>query len=559
MKPSGYFFAVLVLFLFFTPFRAAAQEDAFSPEAPADTAPVGDDAETGADGGSFAAESGSGSGDGAAAGLSMEGETPDNDNTVFFIRNIDFDITGATRKFALLYHSEISQGERITGRKALEEYRLDKIQLLMNQRALQSANILFFEGAALEDGSIPVDLLIITRDTWNIIVLPKPQYDSNNGFELTLKARDYNFFGTLSPLRIDLGYTLDADRLWNLSRGATNFMIDSDIPFRAFNLNWNVNFDHEFSYVYKEPLFYKNTTGLSLELPVGFTTATFGFDQSVTVHEDNLKVYPDDYVESIHGEQWLQVYFTSATYVSWKIPTPLEIGRFGRLIYTPKLTGQVNYLPAGRGYIDDLRRGPAMTLGHSLGFGRIDWIDNFRRGIDASVSNNNTYNFYKQDWEIYYDISTAYHHTFTGFLGMSGRLQYRQWLDGYTKTAGDVIRGVLDKSLCADSMLSLNLDLPLRVLRFVPSQWFNTSRLRIFDFDLHVSPFFDMAFLNDPVNNTGFASKPAMGAGFEVIIFPLTFRSLYLRFSVGYDVNATIKAGKPNKWDEFFIGIGHHF
>jgi hypothetical protein len=556
MKSPGCFFAALVLFLFFTPFRAAAQEDAFFPEAPADT-PRDSEAAGSPEPAAAAIESAAGDSADTVTAQNPEDEAPD--NTEFFIRNIDFDITGSTRRFALLYHSEITQGERITGRKTLEEYRLDKIQLLVNQRALQSANILFFEGAALEDGSIPVDLLIITKDTLNIIALPKPQYDDNNGFELTLKARDYNFLGTLSPLRIDIGYTLDDDKLWDFSKGASNFLIDTDIPLKLFNLNWNINFDNEFSFTYNEPLFYKNTTGLSMELPVGFTTATFGFEQSVTVHEDNLDKYPDDYKEEIHGGQWLPVFFTSATYVSWRIPTPFEIGRFGRLVYTPKVTGQVNYLPAGQGFIDDLRRGPTATLGHSLEFGRIDWVDNFRSGLNASVGNDNTYNFYKKDWEISYNISAIYHHMFTGFFGISNRLQYRHWLDGYNKTAGDVIRGIRDKKLCADYMLSLNLDFPLRVLRFVPSQWLNTSRLRFFDFDLHFSPFFDIGFLKDPVNNSSFSSKPAMGAGFEVIVFPLAFRSFYLRVSVGYDVNATIQAGKPNSWDELFIGIGHHF
>jgi hypothetical protein len=122
-----------------------------------------------------------------------------------------------------------------------------------------------------------------------------------------------------------------------------------------------------------------------------------------------------------------------------------------------------------------------------------------------------------------------------------------------------VIRGILDKKLCADYMLSLNLDFPLRVLQFVPSQWFNTSWLRLFNFDLHFSPFFDIALLHDPVNNTEFWSKPAMGAGFEIIVFPHFFRSFYLRVSFGYDVASTIEAGKLNKWDELFIGIGHYF
>jgi hypothetical protein len=511
MKTSRYFLLILLLAL--TPFRVAAQSPAAEPP----------------------------------------------DTTVFFIRNIDFDIKGYTRQFAILYHTEIVKGERITGRKNLEKYRLNKTQLLLNQRALEFAEIRCFEGDALEDGSVPVDLLIITEDTWNIIVLPKPQYDDNDGFELTLKGRDYNFLGTLYPLRIDLGYTLDADKVWDFSEGAFNFMIDADVPFKAFDLNWNINFDHDFAYTLEEPFYYKNTTGISLELPVSFTTFTFGFDQSTTVNEDNDDTYPDDWTEKIHGERWLPVYFTSAAYVSWKIPTPIEIGRFGKLAYTPQISTQINFLPTGEGDIDDLRRGPTATLGHRLGFGRVDWIGNYRSGLEASIGNSNTYNFYKEDWDISYDVSVIYHHIFTGFFGISNRLQYRHWLDTYTKTAGSVIRGVLDKSLYADYMLSLNMDFPLRVLRFVPSEWFKPSWLRVFNFDMHFSPFFDMVLLRDPEKNIEFWSKPVMGAGFEIIVFPHFFRSVYLRVSAGYDVNAVIRNGRLNKWNELFIGIGHYY
>jgi hypothetical protein len=529
----------VLLFLGFASFGVAAQEDSFSVDAPANSE---ESADTGTAGDT-------------SSGSTQSEASASHDTTVFYIRNINFDITGLTRRFALLYHTEITEGERIIGREKLEKYRMDKIQLLMNQRALASADILCFEGDGNEDGSIPVDLLIITRDTWNIIALPEPKYDDNTGFELTLKARDYNFLGTLSPLRVDFGYALDADKVWNFSEGAFNFKLDADIPFKVFGLNWNFNFDHDFSYTNEEPLYYQNVTGLSMELPVSFTTATFGFNQYTTFNEDTWNVYEDEDNVGTY-DQFLWVYFSSELYVSWKIPTPLTVGNFGKLTYTPKISGQINYLPPGQDVIDDLRRGPTTTLSHSLGFSRINWIDNFRQGLAASIGNGNTYNFYKEDWNVSYDISATYHHIFTGFFGASGRIQYRQWLADHTNSAGDVIRGILDKSLSADYMLSVNVDFPFRILQFVPSKWFNTSWLRLIDLDLHLSPFFDIALLEDPVNNIEFWSKPTMGAGVELIIFPHFFRSLYLRASLGYNLNNMSSLGK---WDELFIGIGHYY
>jgi hypothetical protein len=536
MKSPNHICAALLLFLSLASFRIAAQENSFSDEAPADI-----------------------STEDAGAEYQTPGENPEAEDpaaTVFYIRNISFDTTGITRQFALRYHAEIAEGERIIGRENLENYRLDKVQLLMNQRALEFADVLCFEGVRDEDGSVPVDLLIITRDTWNIIALPEPKYDDNTGFELTLKARDYNFLGTLTPLRVDIGYTLDADKIWDFSQGAFNFKLDSDIPFKVLGLHWNLNFDHEFSYTNEEPLYYQNITGLSMELPASFTTFIFGIDQYITINEDNEDAYPDDYNKDIHGDRFLPAYFSSTAYVSWKIPTPLAVGPFGKLTYTPKVAGRINYLPPGQDAIDDLRRGPTATLSHSLSFSRIDWIDNYRRGLGVSVGNGNTYNFYKEDWDNSFDVSAVYHHIFAKFFGISGRIQYRHWLNNYTTSAGDVIRGILDKSLYADYMLSLNLDFPFRILQFVPSRWFNKSGLRLIDFDLHFSPFLDIALLQDPVNDTEFLSKPTMGAGVELIVFPHFFRSFYLRASFGYDLK---DIDSSRKWKELFIGIGHYY
>jgi hypothetical protein len=487
----------------------------------------------------------------------------DETNTVFYIRDIKFNTTGMTRNFALLYHAQLKEGEQITGLEELEKFRRQKIQLLLNQRALEFVNIEYTIGEIQDDALVPVDLLIITKDTWNIIALPKPQYDSNNGFELTLKARDYNFLGTLSPLRIDLGYTLDMDETTNElkhpSRGSFNFEIDSDTPFKLFGYTWNFNFDHAFSYVYKEPLHYKNTTGISIELPVSSATATLGFEQGFIANEDNTKAYEDDYDPDRDGDRFVPFYMSSKSYADWEIPTPVYVGNFGKLTYYPGLSGQINYLP--KGDIDYLRRGPTATFSQRFGFGQINWIENFRSGIELYLGNGNTYNFHRNEWDISLFFSTTAHFPITSFFGISGRLRYQRWLLKYNTAAGDVIRGVLDKDLDADYILSFNSDFPVQIFSFLPSKWSNNAKLRFFDFDFHISPFFDVALLNDPNHNTSFSDIPVLGAGMEFIIFPHFMRSLYVRVSLGYNINHLIETKSPYKLygDEFFIGIGHHY
>ena len=51
-----------------------------------------------------------------------------------------------------------------------------------------------------------VTLDVYTRDTWNLIALPYFKYDSNSGLLLALRGRDYNFFGTMQTLTLNLDY-----------------------------------------------------------------------------------------------------------------------------------------------------------------------------------------------------------------------------------------------------------------------------------------------------------------------------------------------------------------
>jgi hypothetical protein len=512
------------------------------------------------------------------AETSGAGDSP----TVYVIRSIDFDVDGRSRPFALIYNGEFKEGERIRGKDNLEQYIARKQQLLINQRVLDEASVEYTLGEPEADGAVPVNLLVHVKDTWNVIALPYPKYDSNDGFSFIIKARDYNFLGTMSALRVDLGYRRyeDDDSAGDtVSKHRFNFEIDSDIPFRAFDLNWNFNFDHIFYYTIGDPLYYQNVTGLSMELPFSATTFTFGFNQYLIYNEENSDENKDLYGL---GDFFDGPYAGSEMYVSWKIPTGLKAGEFGDLSYTPRLSGRINYRAGG---VDEPRK-PVASFTHSLGFGRVDWIGNYRRGVEASIGNSYSYYFARSDapFAISLDAGGTVHWPFTKLIGVSARLKYRQWwqhsdlkhatVPNYN--AGDLIRGVKDDNLRANYMLSLNLDFPFRLLRFFPSEWFNYSKLHLFDFELHVSPFVDLALAESPyydynvntLDGLTFSFKDMiMTSGFEVIVFPAFFRSFYIRGSVGYNISYLIdrdetpdlRWGFFPQWNEIYIGIGHHY
>ena len=473
-------------------------------------------------------------------------------NSIFIINSFNFNIKGLTRPDALIRKGELKTEEELTGSSELEKYIHDKTQLLYNERVLDSVSIEYTIGQPRDDGKFPVDITINTKDTWNIVAIPRPRYSSNTGFDITLKARDYNFLGTMSPLRIDLGYSYDENK-----NNSFFFRFDSNIPFTAYGLNWNIKFNNDFVFRsdMEQPIYNGNTTGLSVELPVGFTTVSAGLNESFILNEENTDIYKPEYGNFQDG-----FYMSTNPYISWKIPTGIDAGGFGEIVFTPSFSASFPH-EFSRWPLADIRKGPVLVLNQNLGFNRIDWIGNFRKGLDVSIYNSFDCNFYKlkndkNPWTEKITFSGIGHFKITDFFGVSTNLMYRQWLSydyGYS-TAGDALRGIIDKNILADYMLSLNLDLTFKILKFLPSVWFNISKLRIFNFELFLVPFFDMAVYHDPINKTDFNVKNTVTTGgLETIIFPEFFRSLFLRISFGWDIK-----NKPD-YDNIEIYIGTDF
>jgi hypothetical protein len=506
----------------------------------------------------------------------------DEDQAVFYISDVAYQITGRTKAWAASRAAQINEGEEIAGKTKLEKYIKDKEQTLLNTRVLESVRIAYTVGEPEEGGKIPVYLVVELVDTRNLIALPEPKYSTSEGLDVELKIRDYNFLGTMQPLRLDIGYMLDEDH-WDNGKdiarqawdeGSIMFSIDSDTPFKFMGFQWNFNFDHELAYTFGEPLYYKNTTGVSMDIPWRRTTITIGFEQSFIFNEENGTVYQNEFGE------FAPFYTSSALISSWKVPLGLEAGGFGEITYTPKITWKIN---CNFTELDELRKGPALTFSHRLGFGKINWFENFRNGLDASFDNSNTYNMYRNDWSVDYSAGAQAHKKIASFFGVSGRLSFNQWFftnnfksgryPAYTEV-GSKLRGVRDNTLIAENagfMLLLNADFPLQILHFTPSEWFGVKALRYFNFDMHVSPFIDAALLQGKreVSWSGgrytdwkdsrFSSAPVCAAGFEIIFFPLAWRSFYVRLSVGYNINKIIETGKMPGYDEIFIGVGHHY
>ena len=490
------------------------------------------------------------------------------DDTFYIIEEIEFDVDGRSRPFALMYHGEFREGEKIWGKENLEKYLANKTQLLLNQRVLEEVTIEYFTGEENELGAIPVRLLVRIKDSRNFVVLPYPKYDSNEGYSITLKARDYNFLGTMSTLGLDLGY-----RQKGSDEKVFSFSFDSDTPFNVFGLNWNFNFDHKISYNLGDPLYYQNITGLSVELPWHRTVFKVGFNHYLTINEEVTDETKDLYdVE----ESFYNPYASLEFYTAWQIPLGVSVADFGELLYTPKITQMFNYPTSG---LDEPRK-PVLSFSHKISFGRTDWLGNLRKEVSAYLGNSYSWYFARSDAPLQITLSagSTVHWPFSKYFSISSRLNYQQWWQWSSRNdewipyyyAGDKIRGVIDKYLRSDAILSLNLDLPIRIVRFWPSELFDKPRLKFFDIEIYFSPFLDLAllqgsFLNEKTleyREIDFTFNDMISTtGFEIIVYSGYFRSLKLRGSIGYDLKQTRKRGTPLKWgffpdwDEIYVGL----
>ena len=492
-----------------------------------------------------------------------------NTDQEFVIREIYFYVEGRTQDFALMQHGEFYYGERIQGRDNLYRYIALKTQLLNNQRVLDDSytRIDYSLDAMEEDGALPVILMVFVRDSRNFVVLPYPEYSTNSGFGLTLKARNYNFLGTMTPMSIDLGYQRN-----NEGNNSFNFAFNMSMPFQAGGLNWNLIFGNSIVYEPNNPLRFNTSVGLALNIPWYRTTFGFGATQFLYINEP---VSTDSNTHYGVNRSHYSPYFGTELFGFWRIPLGLEIGEYGMLNYTFRLAFRVNYptIPT------DLTLKPTTINTHTISFGRINWIGNFQSGMSFNLSLMNT--FYIDNHEAPFgmaiDTRLIYHQPIANHFGLSTRLTYRQWWRHSNRTgglvginnAGDMLRGIPDNNLKATQMFSFSLDFAVRVLRFTPSVWFNAPGLSIFNVDVHLAPFTDIALLSgEYMNNDGTWSgvnfSPAnvkQTIGLEMIIFSGHFRSLSLRASLGYDVDRLrseglrLMGGFFPRWHEIYIGL----
>jgi hypothetical protein len=468
------------------------------------------------------------------------------------ISSVSFQITGKTRERALEAVLAIDTARVFEDKASLDAYIASETQLLLNQRVLEDAAIEVQELPSAEGEPIAVHLVVRTKDTRSIIALPKPQYDPNNGLLLSIRGRDYNFLGSMLPLKLDLNYKTNSA----LKHPSWETELQFDLPVRMAGRDLEWSFDGDLSYTQDRvaPLAGSSSVGLDLILPFGPSTLRIGPSQSLYFNPDNSD-----------GSVYQGWFLESKAQASYSLALA-DLGDFGKLYGNADANIRQYWNPTGLDLLSE-REGPSLHFSQGLSFSRVDWIGNFRRGLAASASIAEGYNIASEGLSTNVKASTQGYLPFGPSFGGSGRLGLSWYVGGADTTAGSPLRGILDSRINTSTMIYANFDFPVSVLHFMPQLWFNQEWMKLFSFEQHWSPFIDAGLSR--TKETGAISELFDGwlsGGLELITYPLAFRSFYVRISMGWDLPALFASKKlfgdaadGKQAYEPFIGIGQHY
>ena len=416
-----------------------------------------------------------------------------------YIENIDISINGMTNRLSLLRVMNLKEGQEFGSEKELDnELKIIKDRL-DNTRLFESVEI-SREILADSGERIPVAVKVNIKDSWNIIALPYPKYDSNNGFEFKIAVRDYNFLGFMEPLRLDLKYIYDEN-------GQNNFEL---------NFNYTVNF----------PIAGHN---FSLNFSQGF---------NYTPEESN----GDDF------------YMGSGVSLGTSCQLPWNIYDGNKISYSLAVSVDKDYIPGST--ISEYRDEIGLDFNHGLNLGRIGWGDNnYREGITFYLGNSWSYNIDDdrtpdESWSTSISGDSKFHKDMYP-LGYSGRIGFNQNLRGGSQSNIEgPFRGILEReSLTAHGYAYFNNALYITV-------WNDENFWEIMG-----GPTLDIGYLWDvPAGQDNIA----WSIGVDGLCYPAFAKSFQARITIGLSGNGFMESegetfARIRQNLELFFGLGTFF
>ncbi len=483
-----------------------------------------------------------------AARAEAQDTTPPNQQPVdeYRIASIEYDITGLSRQFAIEgIVEDLREGRVFATEAELASFLADQEQILLNERTLAAAEVTYTL-TEVDDTLYDAAVTVRTRDSWNIILLPYFRYSTDDGLLLSLRLRDYNFLGTQERLAVDFDRKSE-DGITDFSTGEVGVSAEIAWPFQRWGYDWRWSFGVDFELDLED-----DESELELEGGLDWTYVwLFDLDWTLGVRQSYTYFDPADPDRHM---------LRSALQLATRVNLPWEVPRFGPVSYRPDWRISQRYrfddlTPAHP--LDRSEYGPDARFRQRLSAGRIDWINNFRRGREVSLSNTYEYNFYegadgsfRDGWDsIEIAAQIEAHETLSAF-GFSGRAGTFFDIADDNEFSGRV-RGIRERwsgrdQLRGDYGFYTNLDAGVSVIRVRPIG------------EIILNFFLDTG--RAATRDQGWDDL-RYGGGFELFAFPLPTRAFYIRGSIGWDLEKVAEDGqlRGDGRTDIFFGLDHHY
>lgn len=470
----------------------------------------------------------------------------------YILGGLSVTVQGWTSEAALVRKLEYRAGRTFADRFLLDAYLADLRRKLSNIRSIAEYELKDTEEALPDSPQVKVNLSLQVKDSWNIIALPYPKYDTNTGLTLSLKARDFNFLGTLEPLKVNLDFRRDQNE-------RISFLVDTEflIPFSlgASELAWY--FYQASDIRLEKPWGWLGITRLSTSREVAANLkSTLAAEETLKINELDADGNIPYGVRFIHGLSYSLGYKLLPEFWGFKDPT-----------YTPRIFMEAHNSPEQGGqrmFLD-----AALGFDHSLRMGRIDWKGNLRSGASVAINQRFAYKIYDILWDRETSAEIQYHIPFRWEWWNAGvSLRAGGWWtgEGPKTNAGNLLRGIVDRRIDSALGAYVNLEAPFTVLLWKPVEWFGWSWAKFSGFEMMLSPTLDLALAD--AKGWALGSEDFwVGGGGEVLVFSDFIRSFFVRASLAYDLRAVLEnrsLSQPSKLDgedvrEISIGLGFFY
>lgn len=503
------------------------------------------------------------------------------------IKNVEYNLdgsraefTGITREYALKTKVPVDFKRKFNNEDELVEYINDLKQQIENTRNFEKVNIDFAVTEADESDVCGVFIRVSTYDSMHFIAAPYPKYSSGDSLNLTIKLKDTNFLGSMETMTGEAKFAIELNDDDSPKDYLVGLGVSFETPFQLGTLDASWDNSIDFSYTFGD-----STPEWNIDSGLTLTKKFNKF--SVVASANQIFARNLDYEdEDVNGTT---VHYGDGTYFGEKlglsIPITIqEIDNWGKIYYTPFFSGTYYWDFDGINEKNTDLTSPELSFGQTLSTGRVNWIENFRNGLSASITNSFAYNFQTYSFKPSVEGELQVYKAFNRFA-LSSDIYVFAVMNG-TKSFGDRLRGIRDKQYFSEDTgdhmyekacesagaLVVNFDIPIRICRIYWDQIPGIRKIKFakyFNLEAQISPFIDFALFHNEASGTAFNPKDGfLCGGIEGIIYPLRVRGIQVRASFGVDLSRKmpkLNAFFNQDWRdnvssyELSIGLGLHY